>query len=42
MLQSPKQGDLGPHATRALLEQFIDGIDWQPETLKYINVRYNA
>ncbi|UUZ50693.1 DUF4902 domain-containing protein [Massilia sp. B-10] len=42
MLQSPPNHDLGPHATRALLEQFIDGIDWQPETLKYINVRYNA
>jgi hypothetical protein len=42
MLQSSSEGDLGHVTTARLLEDFVDAINWQPETLEYINVRYNA
>jgi hypothetical protein len=42
MLQTAARGDLGPVKTAILLETFIDGINWQSETLEFINVRYNA
>jgi hypothetical protein len=42
MLQSANGIDLGPKKTTILLETFIDGINWESETLKYINIRYDA
>ena len=41
MLQDPDGSDLGPNKTAALLETFIDGFNWQAETLQYINIRYS-
>jgi hypothetical protein len=40
MLQDTDGGDLGPVKTAALLETFIDGFNWQDQTLEYINIRY--
>ena len=41
MLQDAEGSDLGPNKTAALLETFIDGFNWQSETLQYINIRYS-
>lgn len=42
MLQNASGIDLGPKKTTILLETFIDGINWQTEALKYINIRYQG
>jgi hypothetical protein len=42
MLQTNSQLDLGHAKTASILESFIDGIDWQKETLQSINIRYNG
>ena len=41
MLQDAEGCDLGPNKTATLLEAFIDGFNWQAETLQYINIRYS-
>lgn len=41
MLQDATGIDLGPNKTATLLEIFIDGFNWQSETLQYINIRYS-
>ena len=40
MLQTPSRCDLGPATTSQLLASFVDGFDWQSETLRRIGVRY--
>jgi hypothetical protein len=42
MLQNAAGTDLGHKKTTILLETFIDGFNWETETLKYINMRYDA
>lgn len=42
MLQNVEQVDLGPAKTALLLEDFIDGIEWQSETLEHIGIRYTC
>jgi len=40
MLQSPAGRDLGHAQTVALLNDYVDGFDWQHATLRHISVRY--
>jgi len=40
MLQSPARRDLGHARTIALLNDYVDGFDWQHATLGHINARY--
>jgi hypothetical protein len=39
MLLSPGRRDLGHARTVALLNDYLDGFDWQPATLVYIGAR---
>lgn len=39
MLQSPARRDLGHARTLALLNDYLDGFDWQPATLGHIGAR---
>ena len=41
MLQSEARMDLGTVKTALLLEVLIDGLNWQPATLSYVNERYS-
>jgi len=41
MLQSAAGRDLGHDHTIALLNDFVDGFDWQHATLGHINARYS-
>lgn len=41
MLQSESRTDLGTAKTALLLEVLIDGLNWQPITLNYVNERYS-
>lgn len=41
MLLDNRGSDLGSQKTAVLLENFIDGFNWQSETLQYINFRYS-
>ena len=41
MLQSEARMDLGTVKTALLLEVLIDGLNWQPITLNYVNERYS-
>lgn len=40
MLQSAARRDLGHARTVTLLNEYLDGLDWQPATLGHIGVRY--
>jgi hypothetical protein len=40
MLVSPGRRDLGHARTVALLNDYLDGFDWQPATLGHLSARY--
>jgi len=40
MLINSGRGDLGPQATEALLAAKVDALNWQPETVEFINKLY--
>lgn len=42
MLQGIDQLDLGHAKTATLLEAYIDRLNWETETLKYLNERYGV
>ena len=42
MLQTASHAALGAPATTGLLASFIDGVEWQAETLQHIKLRYAA
>ncbi len=42
MLQNADHADLGPVNTALLLENYVDGFDWQSKALEFINIRYTC
>jgi hypothetical protein len=42
MLQSPARHNLGHARTAQLLNDYVDGFDWQAATLRHISARHGA